>query len=146
MVAAVFGEDRHKSDNGDKWSVVSSGKLQTVYAGLNKTKEKINKKDTDVYESMRSPSISAGDIDGNGADELVCAGFWCKVQDDGDSAGYNKGIDHGKITAAAVSASGKSINISGHQIDSNKWTQSTTARKNDFDVKVQLSTECVAIN
>lgn len=146
MVAAVFGEDRHKSDNGDKWSVVSSGKLQTVYAGLNKTKEKINKKDTDVYESMRSPSISAGDIDGNGTDELVCAGFWCKVQDDGDSAGYNKGIDHGKITAAAVSASGKSINISGHQIDSNKWTQSTTARKNDFDVKVQLSTECVAIN
>ena len=65
--------------------VVSSGKIQTTYTDLNKTREKINKKDTDVYESMRSPSISAGDIDGNGVDELVCSGFWCRIQDDGDT-------------------------------------------------------------
>ena len=146
MVAAVFGDDHSKDSGGSSWSVVSSGKVQTTYTDLNKTREKINKKDTDVYESMRSPSISAGDIDGNGVDELVCSGFWCRIQDDGDTTGYNKGIDHGKITAAAVSATRNSINISGHQMSSNKWTQSTTARDEDYDVKVQISTECVAIN
>ncbi|MEI3503909.1 MAG: hypothetical protein V8Q42_09770 [Anaerovoracaceae bacterium] len=95
---------------------------------------------------MRPPSISAGDIDGNGVDGLVCSGFWCRIQDDGDTTGYNKGVDYGRITAAAVSATRNSINISGHQMSSNKWTQSTTARDEDYDVKVQISTECVAIN
>lgn len=145
MIATLFGEDQ-SNRKGDSWSVVSSGKLQTVYTDLNKTRETINKKDTDVYESMRSPSISAGDIDGNGVDELVCAGFWCKIVNNGDVSGYNKGIDHGKITVASVSATRKSINIAGHRIDANKWTQATTARDNDFDVKVQIATECVAIN
>lgn len=146
MVAAVFGDDQDDNSDGSRWSVVSSGKMQTTYTGLNKTREKIDKKDNDTYESMRSPSISAGDIDGNGADELVCSGFWCKIQDDGDTVKYNKAVDHSKITAAAVSVSRDSINISGHQMSPNKWTQSTTAADDDFDVKVQIATECVAVN
>ncbi|MEI3504054.1 MAG: hypothetical protein V8Q42_10535 [Anaerovoracaceae bacterium] len=51
MVAAVFGDDHSKDSGESSWSVVSSGKIQTTYTDLNKTREKINKKDTDVYRN-----------------------------------------------------------------------------------------------
>ncbi|MCI7322311.1 MAG: Ig-like domain-containing protein [Lachnospiraceae bacterium] len=149
MVAAVFGKDQDNNTNGSKWSVVASGTMQTTYVALNKA---VNS-NKNIYESMRSPSISGGDIDGDGADELVCSGFYCKVEDSGTSGKYNDTMDYGNITLAAVSAKKDSINIIGQKLglkDSqggkNVWTAETTHRKSDYETKVQLATECVAMN
>ena len=145
MVAAVFGDDQDKNSKGSDWSVVSSGHMQTTFAEINKSRETISDEGCDTYESMRSPSISAGDVDGNGLDELVFSGFYSKIKDTGSAASYHKTIDYGKLTAGAVSVNRKSINITGNTLSANEWTKHA-ARHHKFNARVQIATECVALN
>jgi len=49
---------------------------------------------------MRYPSISAGDVNGDGYDELIAAGFYSNVKT--NTPGYAKAIDYDKITAENI--------------------------------------------
>lgn len=138
MIAAVFGEDQDGKSGGADWSVIKSGDMQKVYGEINKRKEDSCIK----YDSMRSPSISAGDVDGNGYDELICTGFYSCIQEED---GYDTEIDYDKTTAVAVAVSRDTISIAGNTFASNEWSKHS-ARHHDFEMKVQMATECVALN
>lgn len=141
MIAAVFGEDQDGKSGGEDWSVIKSGDMQKVYGEINKRKEDSCIK----YDSMRSPSISAGDVDGNGYDELICAGFYSCIQEEEGSFSYDTEVNYEKTTAVAVAVSRDTISIAGNTFASNEWSKNS-ARHHDFEMKVQVATECVALN
>lgn len=148
MIAAVFGEDKGDETTNSTWSVVSSGVAVTKYVWNNETTNSDHK----TYESMRSPSISAGDVDGDGMDELVCAGYYSKIEEptnkeEGEKdVSYSKALEKKKALAVLAEVtkgteeSAGGINCGCTEIDTNKWSQGI----GNNAITEQLATACVA--
>lgn len=143
MVAAAFGQDKKT-----EWSIVknkSGQDRQIQYVALENSEDSSD--DVKIYDSMRSPSISAGDVDGDGNDELVLAGFYCSVKYDTEKClgSYREKIDYKNMTVATISVTDSKISISGKKQSVNKWT-SCEKDSGNGEIKPQLAVECVAIN
>lgn len=141
MIAAVFGDDQDSNSDGAKWSIVESGEMQKDYSAFNKDVQYAY----EFYDSMRSPSISAGDLDGDGYDELLCAGIYSQIKLYKGQAAYGSFAEFDTMTGVAAEVSRKNINLAGSTFSSNEWTKNS-ARHHKYTMKIQVATECVAIN
>lgn len=140
MVAAVFGENKSEQGAVSNWSVVKNGSTKTTYVSITGDVGK----DESNYISMRSPSISAGDIDGDGVDELVCAGYSSKIKVKEKNANYdgNDGFIKTQMTVGAIEVSRKNLDCQACVKETNKWSQYVAP----VNVHVQLATECASLS
>lgn len=134
-VTAAFGDTDVKSG-----TIMDSQVKQSIYARINDRKDG----NVSVADSMRSPSISAGDVDGDGCDELIAGGYYSKVKT--SEPGYSDTINYDKITAESIIVSRKSISGAGCTLSVNGWTNGVVDNHNESSYDNQLCVECAAIN
>ncbi len=100
-------------------------------------------RDRDTADTPYEPSISAGDVDGDGKDEIVMAGHTCDIS---KSDSYSVSSSETMIRWYGDGDQSNPINIEGFdKIDANKLSKQSGGNNGDAS-SAPVVTACVAIN
>ena len=131
-----------------------SGSAQLLWSAFQRAVVRKQESKTDgvtTYTTMVAPGLSCGDMDGDGRDEIVVAGYKNTVTSKKDSDDAETAFDatENKLAIVAYSLNKNSLEGTINEVDANGWLKGTPT--NGFwpgtdDVWQQMGVQCVAIN
>lgn len=103
---------------------------------------------SDEYAGMLCPSVAAGDINNDGVDEIVAAGYKSQVYSNGGKGSYRvialNGAPLEGLFYASFNALGNALsNIEYKQLSTNAWTQNHSGCTDPVGAKIAIETASI---